>query len=39
MAVALFVGLTVLDIVSNGRGGGDSSNDDNRRDRDGDDEI
>lgn len=39
MAVALFVGLTALDTVSNDRGGGGSSNGDNRRDRDGDDEI
>ena len=39
MAVALFVGLTVLDTVSTGSGGGGSSNDDNWRDRKDEEEI
>ena len=39
MAVALFVGLTALDTVSTGSGGGCSSNDDNWRDRKDEEEI
>lgn len=39
MAVALFVGLTALDIVSTGSGGGGSSNDNNWRDKKDKDEI
>lgn len=39
MAVALFVGITVLDTVSSGSGGGGSSNDDNWRDCKDEDEI
>lgn len=39
MAVALFVGLTALDTVSTGSGGGASSNDDNWRDRKDEDDI
>lgn len=39
MAVALFVGLTALDTVSIGTGGGGSSNDDNWRDRKDEEEI
>lgn len=39
MAVALFVGLTALDTVSSGCGGGGSSNDDNWRDRKDEEEI
>lgn len=39
MAVALFVGLTALDTVSTGSGGGGPSNDDTWRDRKDEDEI